>query len=250
VQATAFPFKLPAAPGPGGTQAVAVNTKDGSILYDVAYALVTVKDGAPVTNTNGAFAFASCKGCMTVAVSFQLVLVVGQSDRIAPINAAGALNVNCPGCLTTAIADQIVVTLTAQPTQDLVDKLVAALEQLDALPALGSDGTPAAVAAQVVAVQKQIDDALKASGLVANEQATPTTSTTTATSTTTPAATTTSTTTTTTATTATTTTAGTTTASTPPPATTGTTSTGTTTTTTTATTDTTPTTTTPPTTTG
>ena len=46
VQATAFPFKLPSAPGPGDSQAVAVGTKDGGVTYNVAYSLVTVKDGA------------------------------------------------------------------------------------------------------------------------------------------------------------------------------------------------------------
>src|SRR5206468_7838197 len=104
VTATAFPFKLPSAPKPGDSQALAVNTKDGAVKYDVAYSLVTVRDGAPVTNTNSAYAFASCRACTTVAVSFQVVLVVGQSRLIAPIDAAGALNGNCPSCITTAIA--------------------------------------------------------------------------------------------------------------------------------------------------
>ena len=197
VAVTAFPFKLPAAPGPGGTQAVAVNTASGSVKYDVAYSLVTVKDGAPVTNTNGAFAFANCNACTTVAVSFQVVLVVGTSKNIAPINVAGALNGNCPACVTTAIADQIVVTLKSQPTPELVDKLNAALKQLDVLPSLGANGTPAAVAAVVAAVQQQIDKALSDSGQLANPPATTTTTSTTTTQTaTTPATTTTATTTT------------------------------------------------------
>jgi putative peptide zinc metalloprotease protein len=168
VSAIAFPFKLPSAPGPGGTQALAVGTTDGGVTYDVAYALVTVSGGAPVTNTNAAYAFASCKACTTVAVSFQVVLVVGASKDIAPINAAGALNANCPACMTTAIADQIVVTLESAPSQQLLDAIDTQLKKLDALSALGADGTPAAVAAQVAAVQQQIDDALAASGQVAN----------------------------------------------------------------------------------
>jgi putative peptide zinc metalloprotease protein len=56
-------------------------------------------------------------------VSFQIVLVVGQTNGIAPINVAGALNVNCPYCITTAIADQIVVTLKSQPSDQLVQQL-------------------------------------------------------------------------------------------------------------------------------
>jgi putative peptide zinc metalloprotease protein len=167
VAATAFPFQLPAAPGPGGTQALAVNTKDGGVLYDVAYSLVTVGDGTPVTNTNSAFAIAHCNACTTVAVSFQVVLIIGQNKRIAPINAAGALNYNCPACITTALADQIVVTLTSQPSQALLAKLAADLKQLNALPALGAGGTPAAIAAAVGTVQQQIQTELSNSGLLA-----------------------------------------------------------------------------------
>lgn len=224
VNATAFPFKLPDAPGPGGTQAVAVGTKDGGVTYKIAYSLVTVRDGAAVTNTNSAFAFASCNACTTVAVSFQVVLVVGRSNVIAPINAAGALNVDCPSCVTTAIADQIVVTLKSQPTEQLVVKLEAALRALDAIDDLGAAGSPAAIAAAVVAVQKTIDEELDQSGLVANPPRTTSTPTTPA-ATTTPATTTSPTstspappTTTTTETTAPTTTAAT--ATTPPPSTT------------------------------
>ena len=193
--AVAFDFKLPAKPGPGDTQALAGNKKDGGVVYDVAYALVTVAGGKPVTNTNGAFAFASCKACTTVAVSFQVVLIVGRSAVIAPINAAGSLNVNCPACMTTAIADQIVVTLTKQLSKELVDEIESALQKLNALPTLGASGTPDAVAAQVAAVQQQIDSALEGSGDLANPltttAATTTTATTTAeTTTTTPATTT------------------------------------------------------------
>jgi putative peptide zinc metalloprotease protein len=169
--AAAFPFKLPAAPGPGGTQALAENTTNGGVLYDIAYSLVTVSGGAPVTNTNSAYALANCKGCTTVAVSFQVVLIVGQSRIIAPINAAGALNYNCPACTTTAIADQIVVTLKALPSQPLLQKLEADLKQLNALPALGVNGTPTALAAAVSTVQQQIQTELDNSGLPTNPPA-------------------------------------------------------------------------------
>jgi putative peptide zinc metalloprotease protein len=187
-RAVAFPFTLPSKPGPGGTQALAVNTTDGAVLYTVAYALVTIRDGADVTNTNSAFAIASCKGCTTVAASFQVVLIVGRSRVIAPINAAGAVNYDCPACVTTAIADQLVVTLKSEPTDDLVAKIQTALKRLDALPTLGADATPTAVAAVVHDVQKQIDTALEESGQLAKPPATSTT-TATATATTTRAAT-------------------------------------------------------------
>jgi putative peptide zinc metalloprotease protein len=176
--ATAFPFALPAAPGPGGTQAMATNTTDGGVVYDVAYALVDVSGGADVTNTNSAYAIAHCKACTTVAVSFQVVLIVGQSKVIAPINAAGALNYDCPACTTTALADQLVITLKAQPSQQLLNTLETDLKQLNALPALGANGTPSAVASEVATVQKEIDSALQASGLEANPPSSSTTSTT------------------------------------------------------------------------
>jgi putative peptide zinc metalloprotease protein len=174
--ATAFPFKLPAAPGPGGTQALAVNTADGAVTYDVAYSLVTVTNGAPVTQTNSAYAVAHCRACTTVAVSFQVVLVVGSSKLIAPINAAGALNYDCPACTTTAIADQIVVTLTAQPSRELLAKLQADLKQLNVLNELGANGTPTAVASEVATVQNEIDTELTGSGLRANSNSSTTTS--------------------------------------------------------------------------
>ncbi len=164
--ATAFPFTLPSAPPPGGTQALAENRTNGGGVYDVAYSLVTVSDGAPVTQTNSAYALAHCQACTTVAVSFQVVLVVGRSRIIAPINAAGSLNYDCPACTTTALADQLVVTLSAQPSSALMAKLNADLQALGALPALGAQGTPAAVATEVGAVQQQIETELNNSGLL------------------------------------------------------------------------------------
>jgi putative peptide zinc metalloprotease protein len=167
VPATAFPFQLPATPGPGGSQALAQNTTNGGVVYDIAYSLVTVKPGEPVTNTNTAFALAHCQRCTTVAVSFQIVLVVGQAHVVAPINAAGALNYKCPACTTTALADQIVVTLKAAPTKQLLAELQVDLQKLHLLRLLGARGTPAAIAAQVATIQHQIVTQLNASGLLA-----------------------------------------------------------------------------------
>ena len=173
--ATGFPFVLPGPPGPGGTQALAVGTTDGRVTYDVAYAVVTVSGGAPVTETNAAYALASCHSCTTVAVSFQVVLVVGQSNDVAPIDAAGALNWKCPACTTAALADQLVVTLTAQPSPALVAQLQSALAQLGYLHLLGAAGTPQAVAAQVAVVQQQVEAVLRSSGLLAGPATTNTT---------------------------------------------------------------------------
>jgi putative peptide zinc metalloprotease protein len=186
--AAAFPFALPKPPGPGGTQALATNTTDGGVVYDVAYALVTVGGGANVTNTNSAYALAHCKACTTVAVSFQVVLVVGHSKVIAPINAAGSLNYDCPACTTTALADQIVVTLKSLPSATLTATLESDLKQLNALPSLGAGGTPAAVASQVATVQQEIQTALQSSGLETNPPSSSSASTTGTSTTPTPAA--------------------------------------------------------------
>jgi putative peptide zinc metalloprotease protein len=139
-----------------------------------------VQDGAPVTNTNGAYALADCKACAAVAVSFQVVLVVGTSRNVAPIDAAAAVNYDCPACLTVALANQIVVTLSSQPTDELVQKLQAALQQLGATSSLTS---ATAITDLVQQVQKQIDSVLQQSGQVATTPATTTPQTTTTTQT-------------------------------------------------------------------
>jgi putative peptide zinc metalloprotease protein len=168
--ATQLPFKLPDAPGEGDSQALATNTTDGGIVYDIAYSLVTVSGGADVTNENSAYALASCKACTTLAVSFQLVLVVGQSDKIMPINVAEALNLNCPECITTAIAKQLVISVKSQPSEELLRRLTEELKKLDAI---DSSDPPAEVLRQVNAVSDAIDKALDESGIT-YPKATPT----------------------------------------------------------------------------
>ncbi|HUR13105.1 MAG TPA: hypothetical protein VM097_01295 [Mycobacteriales bacterium] len=139
VAATAFPFRVPDPPGPGDNQALALGTQDGATVYDVAYALVTVTDGSAVTNANTAYALASCTSCTTVAVAFQVVLVVGQADVVAPLNAAVAANADCLRCTTTAMAMQLVVSLNALPSQQVYDELATALGALDDLEGLDAE---------------------------------------------------------------------------------------------------------------
>ncbi|MDR6863974.1 hypothetical protein [Phycicoccus sp. 3266] len=117
-----FPFDRPAPPGEGDTQALAVNTTDGTSLYDVAFALVWA-DGDTVTNTNEAYALASCTDCQAVAVAFQVVVIVGDAHVAVPQNIAAAVNYSCVRCVTQALATQLVVTLSgplsAQSTAQL-----------------------------------------------------------------------------------------------------------------------------------
>lgn len=121
-----FPFSEPPAPGEGDTQALAVNTTDGTAVYDVAFGLIWADGGAPATNTNEAYAFASCTGCAAVAVSFQVVLVVGQTDTAVPQNIAVAANSDCVNCLTFALAVQLFVTLDGP----LSDEATARIERI------------------------------------------------------------------------------------------------------------------------
>lgn len=175
VAVRAFPFKLPSGPGPGDNQALATGTQDGGVKYDIAYSVVTVKDGADVKNTNSAYALASCNACTTVAVAFQVVLVVGQSNVIAPVNIAEALNNQCPSCVTAAIADQIVVTITKLPSQELLDKLNTTLAKLNLLSSIPLSQ----LSATVSAVQSELEQELSDSGLLANPPSSTTSSATT-----------------------------------------------------------------------
>src|SRR4051794_8975054 len=117
-----FPFNRPAAPGPGDNQAMAIVTRDGGTAYDVSFALVWA-DKDTVLDRNEAYAFASCTACRAVAVSFQVVLVMGQAHVVAPQNIAAAVNYQCLSCVTQALATQLVLTvpgpLSAATTEQL-----------------------------------------------------------------------------------------------------------------------------------
>lgn len=119
-----FPFDKPAPASGDDSQALAVTTEDGSVVYDVAFALVWA-DNDTVDTTNEAYAFASCTDCAAVAVSFQVVLVVGQADVVVPQNLSGAVNYDCVQCVTYALASQLVVTLDGPLAADTLSELDA-----------------------------------------------------------------------------------------------------------------------------
>jgi putative peptide zinc metalloprotease protein len=129
-----FPFSPPDAPGPGDNQALAVNTQDGSTVYDVAFALVWDTDGQ-ATNDNSAYALASCNNCTTVAVGFQVVIVIGQADLVMPTNVAVAVNYSCVACMTYALAAQLVITLPHELSDDAMARLQALWAQVAQLAA-------------------------------------------------------------------------------------------------------------------
>ncbi len=126
-----FPFNRPAPPEEGDNQALAVNTQDGTTVYDVAFALVWADEGT-VLNTNEAYAFASCTGCNAVAVGFQVVLIVGQANVVVPQNLAGAVNYGCIDCVTYALATQLVLTLDGPLSEDSTAALAALWEEIAA----------------------------------------------------------------------------------------------------------------------
>ena len=131
-QGWVFPFNKPLAPGPGDNQALAVNTTDNTADYEAAFALVWVTDGSEALNTNSAYAFTSCTHCASVAVAFQVVLVVGDNHVAAPQNLAGALNYHCVNCLSYALAQQLFVTLAHPLSAGATQQLSALWSQIAA----------------------------------------------------------------------------------------------------------------------
>jgi putative peptide zinc metalloprotease protein len=136
-----FPFNRPLPPEPGDNQGLAVNTTDRSVVYDVAIAMIWVTGADPVLNTNAAYAFASCVDCVTVAVAFQVVMIVGQADVVVPQNLAAAVNYECFDCITAAIASQLVVTVDSLPgvqqqvaLADIWDEVAAFAASIPTLP--------------------------------------------------------------------------------------------------------------------
>ena len=111
---------------------MSVNTKDGTIQYDVAFALVWVDDDSPALQRNESYAFASCTGCAAVSVAFQVVLVTGDNHVAAPQNIAAAVNYDCVGCLTYALAKQLFVTLDGPLTQAGQEELARLWEEIAA----------------------------------------------------------------------------------------------------------------------
>ena len=124
-----FPFDQPLPPEDGDNQAAAYNTTDDSLTYDVAFALVWAT-GDEVLNVNEAHAYASCSRCVTVAVAFQVVLIMDDAQVVVPQNLAVAANYQCYRCITAAIANQLVLSVTHTPGQEQLLALAAVWDQL------------------------------------------------------------------------------------------------------------------------
>ncbi len=97
----------------GNSSAVAVNTKNGSSVFKLTFAINQVS-GTSVTNQNAAIAYSSCTACQTVAISIQILLISGSPTTFAPTNVAIAINQNCTLCDTLAAAYQFAVGIGTQ----------------------------------------------------------------------------------------------------------------------------------------
>jgi putative peptide zinc metalloprotease protein len=92
----------------GDTTAVAVNTRDESSIFRLAFNIRRVT-GDVVDQTNAAVAISSCEECRTVAIAIQVLLVAGDPSVVTPENLALAVNLDCTLCDTFATAYQIVL---------------------------------------------------------------------------------------------------------------------------------------------
>lgn len=121
-----------------GNQAEAINEKDGSSIFDLAFEVRRVSSGV-VDQTNSAVAYSSCESCQAVAIAFQIVLVSGSPDTVAPTNLAVAINEECTTCQTIALAYQFVFG-TGQPLEFSKEGRERLREIRKGLKALGEEG--------------------------------------------------------------------------------------------------------------
>ena len=145
-----FPFDKPLPPEAGDNQAGAYNTTDGSMKYDIAFALVWA-EGDEVLNVNEAHAYASCSNCVTVAVAFQVVLIMDDAQVVVPQNLAVAANYQCYQCITAAIASQLVLSVGDTPGEQ---QLLALVEVWNRLTEFGQNIT----AYSLAEISAQLDE--------------------------------------------------------------------------------------------
>ena len=155
-QTWVFPVDQPLAPGEGDNQALAVNTTDGSTVYDTAFAMVWVEKGAPAQNVNEAWALASCTDCAAVSVAFQVVLTLGDTATAVPQNVAVSLTSNCVNCLTYALAVQLFVTLDGTPSRETLAELDALWAEIAAYGKHLQDVPLSEIQAKLTSYEQQI----------------------------------------------------------------------------------------------
>jgi hypothetical protein len=95
-----------ATPARADNVAVAVNTKDGSTEWKMAFHLTRTPQST-VDAGNAAVAFSSCADCTTYAVAFQGVIGWGDPNNITLDNIAFTVNSECDTCQGAAEAYQV-----------------------------------------------------------------------------------------------------------------------------------------------
>jgi hypothetical protein len=160
----------PSTPSSPINAAVAINTKNNSFLFQLAFSLVRIATDV-VNPTNAAIAISSCTACTTVAIAIQIVLVTAPHPTVVtPGNVAVAVNYACTLCTTSAYAYQFLV-MAGGPvhlTERGREELEAIREQLAAL---GSNPnlSPAARDAAIALLMQRLANVL-ATQLVAPDE--------------------------------------------------------------------------------
>ena len=98
----------PSASYAGDNVAIAVNTKDGTTVFKVAFAIRHVMSDV-VDDANAAVAYNACTECASVAIAFEIVLVASDPSVVTPTNIAIAFNESCQTCVAIAEAYQFVL---------------------------------------------------------------------------------------------------------------------------------------------
>jgi putative peptide zinc metalloprotease protein len=118
-----------ASAAPGHAQdntAIAINTKDGTDIFKLAFKIVRVNQDI-VDQSNAAVAFNSCEECQSIAVALQIVLIFSDPDVVTSQNLALAFNYECDACMAVASAYQWLLTtggpvhFTAEGNQRLAE---------------------------------------------------------------------------------------------------------------------------------
>ena len=146
VEAWPFPFNPPRLPRDAGdNQARAVNIEDNQTVFVLALSRIwiDVDDDDIVDNRNEAYTLANCINCDTVAVAFQLLVIAGQHDTIAPQNVAMAINYLCARCTTLALAIQLVISVPEEVPPATIAALDAIWNELTTLASVAPEDVPA-----------------------------------------------------------------------------------------------------------
>jgi putative peptide zinc metalloprotease protein len=169
-----FPFDKPLPPSEGDNQALAVTTMDGTVTYDLAFALVWA-EGDEILNVNEAHAYASCSDCVAVAVAFQVVLIMDDAHVIVPQNLAVAATYDCYRCITAAIASQLVLSVEDEPGNDKLQALDKVWNRLTGFASVITSYSLTKITAQLAAFKAEIVTILAGAPPVEPEQSPSTT---------------------------------------------------------------------------